>query len=97
MKRVSFILFGLLLGTIVLRGAVIQVAPGTGTIQAAVNNASAGDVLMLTNGTYNEVAVKPLVAITLQAAEGTQPVVKLSSRMEAKADLTIDVVRLLAG
>ena len=94
MKRVSFILFGLLLGTIVLRGAVIQVAPGTGTIQTAVNNASAGDVLMLTDGIYNEVAVKPLVALTLQAAEGTQPVLKLSSRMEAKADLTIDGIDL---
>ena len=68
MKRVSFILIGMLLGTIVLRGAVINVAPGSGTIKTAISNASAGDVLVLSTGEYNETStITTSVALTIRA------------------------------
>ncbi len=91
MKRVRFILVGLLLGTIVLRGAVINVSPGTGTLRTAVMNAEAGDVLVLTTGEYNESStITTSVPLTIQAAEGAQPVVKTSKRIEVNADFALE-------
>ncbi|MBQ3999161.1 MAG: fibronectin type III domain-containing protein [Paludibacteraceae bacterium] len=95
-----------LIGAMTLNAATINVTPGSGTIAAAVKNASAGDVFVLTNGTYAESSVKPTVAITIKAADNTQPVITLTSRMEIKADFTLqgvtiqsttDVLRALTG
>ena len=93
MKRTLFCLGAFLCAT-VLHAATVQVSPGTGTIKTAVGNATAGDVLVLTDGEYNESSVKPTVALTIQAAEGTQPVLILSSRFEIKADFTLDGITL---
>ena len=83
-----------LLGTIVLRGAVINVAPGEGTIKAAVGQAAAGDELVLTDGEYTESSVKPTVGLTIQAAEGTKPKLILSSRFEVKEDFTLEGIKI---
>ena len=90
-----------------IQAATINVAPGSGTLKTAVTSASAGDTLVLTNGEYIESSsIKPTVALTIRAAEGMQPVIKMSSRMEIKAGLTLqgvtiqsstDVLRMLAG
>ena len=95
-----------LIGAMTLNAATINVTPGSGTIAAAVKNASAGDVFVLSDGTYAESSVKPTVAITIKAADNTQPVITLTSRMEIKADFTLqgvtiqsttDVLRALTG
>ena len=49
----SFILCSLLLGTTLAHGAVIMVSPGQ-SVQAAINNASTGDEIVLQAGSYNE-------------------------------------------
>ena len=72
----------------------IDVAPGSGTLKNAITSASAGDVLVLTNGTYSESSLKPTVGITIKAADGTHPIISLSSRFEIKADFTIQGVQL---
>ena len=98
MKRLSFILVGLLLGTVVLRGAVINVSPGSGTLRTAVTNAAAGDVLVLATGEYNETStITTSVALTIQAAEGAQPVVKTTKRIEVNADFALEGVTFLCS
>ena len=107
MKKSLLISFFTVFCALTLHAATIDVNPGSGTITAAVNAANAGDTLVLTNGTYNESSsISPAVALTIQAAAGTQPVIKLSSRMEIKADFTLqgvtiqttsDVLRIVTG
>lgn len=91
----------------VIHAATIHVSPGTGAIKDAFSKASAGDVLILTNGEYTESStLRPAVALTIRAADGTQPVLNLSARIEIKADFTIqgvtvrssaDVLRFVTG
>ena len=79
---------------ITLSATTIDVAPGSGTLKSAVNAATAGDILILTDGTYTESSVKPTVALTIKAAEGTHPIISLTSRFEIKADFTLQGVQL---
>ena len=107
MKKSLLISFCALFGVFALHAATIDVSPGSGTIKAAVAAAQAGDILVLTNGTYNESAsITTAVALTIQAAEGTKPVINLSKRIEIKADFTLkgvtiqstsDVLRIITG
>ena len=83
-----------LMCAITLNAATIDVAPGSGTLKNAVNAASAGDILVLTDGTYSESSVKPTVGLTIKAAEGTHPIVSLTSRFEITADFTIEGVKI---
>ena len=94
MKRFCLVGSMVLLGTIVLRGAVINVSPGTGTLKTAVGNAVAGDELVLEDGIYAESSLKPTAALTIKAAQGTHPVISLSSRFEIKANFTIEGIEL---
>lgn len=90
-----------------IHAATVNVTPGSGTLRTAITNAAAGDVLVLTTGEYTESSsIKPAVALTIQAAAGAKPVLKLSARMEIKADFalkgvtvqsTTDVIRCVAG
>ena len=65
-----------------LNAATVNVTPGSGTLKTAVNATEAGDVLVLTDGEYTESSIQPSVALTIKAAEGAKPVIKLTSRME---------------
>lgn len=97
MKRLSTLCLSVLLCT-VLQASIIQVTPGSGTLKNAVNNAAAGDILVLTDGTYSETStLKPVVALTIQAAEGTSPVIQLSSRFEVKANFTLQGVNVISS
>ena len=87
-------LFAALLCIAALNAASINVVPGSGTLKTAVTNATAGDVLVLENGEYTESSLKPTVALTIKAANGAKPVIKLSSRFEVKADFTIQGVTI---
>ena len=81
-----------------MHAAVINVAPGSGTLRTAVTNAAAGDVLLLTTGEYNETStITTSVALTIQAAEGAQPVVKTSKRIEVNADFALEGVTFLCS
>lgn len=86
--------FATLLCATVVSAATINVAPGSGTIKAAVTNAAAGDILVLTDGTYAESSVKPTVALTIRAAAGTHPCIQMSSRFEVKEDFTLEGIKI---
>ena len=74
----------------VLHAATINVTPGSGTLKTAITNADAGDVLVLVDGTYTESStLRPAVPLTIRAAENTKPVLSLASRIEIKADFTL--------
>ncbi|MBQ2540406.1 MAG: metallophosphoesterase, partial [Paludibacteraceae bacterium] len=94
MNKTFISLLGALLYVATLHAATIHVSPGSGTIKTAVGNASAGDVLVLTDGEYSESSVKPAVGIAIQAAEGAKPVVILTSRFEVSADFSIQGVNI---
>ena len=94
MKRTILFLTCALLCAVTLNAATINVAPGSGTIKTAVATASAGDILLLSDGEYSESSVKPTVGIAIQAAEGAKPVVILTSRFEVSADFSIQGVTI---
>ncbi len=94
MKKSILTLCSALLCATTLFAATINVSPGSGTIKTAVDKAAAGDVLVLTDGTYAESSVKPTVAITIKAANGAKPIVTLTSRFEITADFTIEGVNI---
>ena len=93
MKNILSVFAALIcVGTI--SAATINVSPGSGTLKSAVTNAAAGDVLVLTTGEYSESSVKPTVALTIKAADGAAPVIKLSGRIEIVADFTLQGITL---
>ncbi|MBR4564076.1 MAG: metallophosphoesterase [Paludibacteraceae bacterium] len=94
MNKTFISLLGALLCATTLYAATIHVSPGSGTIKTAVGNASAGDILLLSDGEYSESSVKPAVGIAIQAAEGANPVVILTSRFEVSADFSIQGVNI---
>ena len=94
MKRYIFLLTSALICAVAIHATTVNVTPGAGTLRTAVRNAAAGDVLILTDGEYSESSVKPTVALTIQAAEGAKPVLKLSSRLEIKADFALKGVTI---
>ena len=93
MKRILFVSFAALLCAGMLSATTVNVSPGSGTINTAVKAAAAGDVLVLSTGDYTESSVKPTVALTIKAADGAKPVIKMSSRFEVKADFTLQGVK----
>lgn len=107
MKQLMSLLLCALGCAMMLQAATINVSPGTGTLKAAINNAAAGDILVLADGEYSESStLRPAVPLTIQAAEGTQPVLNLSSRIEINTDFTLqgltiqstaDVLRMVTG
>ena len=95
MKRYIFLLTSALICAVAIHAATVNVTPGAGTLRTAVTNAAAGDVLILTTGEYSESSsITPTVALTIQAAESAKPVLKLSSRIEIKADFALAGVTL---
>ncbi len=97
MKRISSFLCGAFVCAW-MQAATINVAPGSGTLRTAVTNAAAGDVLVLTTGEYNETStITTSVPLTIRAAEGTQPVVKSSKRIEVNADFALEGVTFICS
>lgn len=68
----------------------IPVEPGNNTLHAAINQSQAGDVLVLSDGIYNE-SNKISIAhpLTICAAEGATPILQMKSRIELSADLDV--------
>ena len=80
-----------------LHAATVSVLPGSGTLRSAITSATAGDTLVLATGDYIESStIRPTVPLTIRAAEGAAPVLKLTSRFEVKAAFTLQGVTLRA-
>lgn len=94
MKRLVLSFSCALLCAAAVNAATINVSPGSGTINTAVKNASAGDVFVLADGNYTESSVKPTVAVTIKAANGAHPVITMSSRFEVKANFSLEGVTI---
>lgn len=74
LTAICIAIFSIQLATI--QAATIQVSPGTNTIYDAINAAASGDVLIIADGTYNEVNTTIISkALTIKAAEGANPFV----------------------
>ena len=94
MRRIIPIVI-LLWVSLAVSAAIIPVTKtGSGAIKDAVANASAGDTLQLNDGTYTETSVKIEKALTVIAADGAKPVIKLSGRFEVYADFALQGVTI---
>ena len=95
MKRFSLILFFVVCVSVAM-ATTIPVEPGNNTLHSAINQSQAGDVLVLSDGIYNE-SNKISIAhpLTICAAEGATPILQMKSRIELSADL--DVQGLLSS
>ena len=89
MKRLGFILSFALM-TISMAAGTISVVPGSGALSAIIGQAQAGDVLLLTDGQYDESSnIVISIPLTICAAEGAKPVLLTGGRIEVKADLRV--------
>ena len=97
MKRIG-ILLSLAFATISLAAGTITVVPGNDAVYEAISQAQAGDVLVLADGEYQE-AYKLTIdkQLTIQAAEGAQPIIRMASRIETSASLTLQSIELIAN
>lgn len=96
MKRFSLILFFVVCVSVAM-ATTIPVEPGNNTLHSAINQSQAGDVLVLSDGIYNE-SNKISIAhpLTICAAEGATPILQMKSRIELSADLDILGLSFLA-
>ena len=97
MKRITIAISFILLA-INIAANTISVVPGSNAVYNAIRQAQAGDVLVLAEGEYQE-ANKLTInkQLTIQAAEGAQPIIRMASRIEASASLTLQGVELIAN
>ena len=97
MKRIG-ILLSLAFATIRLAAGTITVVPGSDAVYEAISQAQAGDVLVLAEGEYQETNKLTInKQLTIQAAEGAQPIIRMASRIEASASLTLQSIELIAN
>ena len=97
MKRIG-ILLSLAFTTISIAAGTITVVPGSDAVYEAISQAQAGDVLLLADGEYQEVNKLTIdKQLTIQAAEGAQPIIRMASRIEASASLTLQSIELIAN
>ena len=98
MKKSLLISFCALLCVVTLHAATIDVSPGSGTLKAAIDAAAAGDILVLSDGEYSESSnITPAVAITIQAADASHPIVKMKGYFEIKADFKLEGIECQAA
>ena len=94
--RIScFVLFAVC--SISLAADTITVVSGSNAVFSAIAHSQPGDVILLSDGEYAE-SNKLIInhPLTLQAAQGANPVIRLKSRVELSADLTIRGLQWLA-
>ena len=97
MKRIG-ILLSLAFATISLAAGTITVVPGSDAVYEAISQAQAGDVLLLADGEYQETYKLTIdKQLTIQAAEGAQPIIRMASRIETSASLTLQSIELIAN
>lgn len=91
MKKLFSLCLCFMASVALLSAATISVSPGTGTIKAAISNASSGDVLVLAAGEYTESStLRPGdKALTIKAADGATCTVNMGSRFEVVANFSL--------
>lgn len=97
MKHILFLL-SFILTTIVVAADTISVVSGSNTIYDAIQQASEGDVIMLSNGYYEEMNKLTIsFPLIIQTTENTQAIIKMNSRIEVSADFSLKGVQLVAN
>ena len=89
--RSRILIFAFALLPVWVAAGIVSVPAGQSSkIKAAATSAAAGDTLLLTTGDYTETSNIVLSkSLTVMAAEGTQPVLKMSCRFEVSADFAL--------
>ena len=96
MKRFSLILFFVVCVSVAM-ATTKPVEPGNNALYSAINQSQAGDVLVLSDGIYNELnKISIAHPLTICAAEGASPILQIKSRLELSADLDIHGLSFLA-
>ena len=97
MKRITIVISCILLA-INIAANTISVVPSSDAVYNAISQSKAGDVLLLSDGEYEEtqkwVIQHPL---TIQAAENATPKVSMKSRIETYSDFSLQGVELVAN
>ena len=76
----------------------ISVVSGSGAIYNAISQTKAGDVLLLSDGEYEETSKWVIQhPLTIQAAENASPKVSMKSRIETYSDFYLQGVELIAN
>ncbi|MBO4454659.1 MAG: metallophosphoesterase [Paludibacteraceae bacterium] len=96
MKKIFSVFLALGVSALTCFAATVNVSPGSGTLKSAVGNAASGDVLVLSTGEYNESSnIQSAVPITIKAADGAKPVVKMTGcRFQPTADFTLQGINI---
>lgn len=81
-----------------MAAGTINVVPGSNAVSAALSQAQAGDVLVLADGEYQE-SSKLIIdkSLTVQAAEGAQPIIYMTSRIETSTSFKLQGVELVGS
>lgn len=89
MRRI-LLSISLICATLWAMADTIHVAQGSNTIYAAIRQSKANDVLLLAEGEYNEANKLSIIhPLTISAAEGAQPMLRMKSRIELTAGLEV--------
>lgn len=89
MKRI-LLSISLICATLWAMADTIHVAQGSNTLYTAIRQSKANDVLLLTGGEYNEANKLSIThPLTISAAEGAQPMLRMKSRIELTAGLEV--------
>ena len=89
MRRI-LLSISLICATLWAMADTIHVAQGSNTLYTAIRQSKANDVLLLAGGEYNEANKLSIThPLTISAAEGFQPTLRMKSRMELSANLEV--------
>ena len=89
MKRI-LLSISLICATLWAMADTIHVAQGNNTLYSAIRQSKANDVLLLSEGEYNEDNKLSIThPLTISATEGTHPMLRMKSRIEVSADLDV--------
>lgn len=91
MMQRRIVIFALTLLPLLVAAGIVNVPAGqSGRIKSAATAAAAGDTLLLSTGDYTETSNIVLAkALTVMAAQGAQPVLKMSCRFEVSSDFAL--------
>lgn len=77
--------------------AIMDVAPGSGTLQAAINASTSGDVLELRDGTYSGVSTVSNKNLTIRARAGSTPVLANNLTLSTADRLVLQSLQFAPG
>ena len=89
MKRI-LLSISLICATLWAMADTIHVAQGNNALYTAIRQSKANDVLLLSEGEYNEANKLSIThPLTISSAEGAHPMLRMKSRMELSANLEV--------